>query len=101
MHVMKSDGLAPQSKFLEGHFPGNPIVPGAVLLGLAQQGLRDSGYEISSIQRVKFLRQLLPGQAFEITVDISDSGGRTAKLSWVSGAVVLADARVELRPVHG
>ena len=98
MQLISSDGISPKSKFLDGHFPGNPIVPGAVLLGLAEQGLRHIGFEIKSIQRMKFLRQLPPDQPFEITVEIENS---LAKLAWTSGTDTLANARVELRPSNG
>jgi 3-hydroxymyristoyl/3-hydroxydecanoyl-(acyl carrier protein) dehydratase len=96
--LTRSDGIDPNSDFLDGHFPGNPIVPGAVLLGLAEQGLRDIGYEIKCVQRMKFLRQLIPDQPFEITVEI---GSSLAKLTWSSGTETLANARVELRPTDG
>lgn len=98
MQLMRSDGVSPKSNFLDGHFPGNPIVPGAVLLGLAEQGLRDIGYEIKCVQRIKFLRQLTPGQPFDITIEIGET---LAKIAWRSGAGALANARVELRPING
>ncbi len=98
MQLMRSDGVSAKSNFLDGHFPGNPIVPGAVLLGLAEQGLRDLGYEIKCVQRMKFLRQLSPDQPFEITVEIEKT---LAKLAWISGTDTLANARVELRPTDG
>jgi len=98
VQLMRSDGVSAKSKFLDGHFPGNPIVPGAILLGLAEQGLRDIGYEIKCVQRMKFLRQLIPGQPFEVTVEIGDP---LAKLAWTSGTDTLASARVELRPTDG
>ncbi|MEP2716530.1 hypothetical protein [Pseudophaeobacter sp.] len=98
MQLIAFDGIDPNSKFLDGHFPGNPIVPGAVFLGFAEQGLRDIGYEIKCVQRMKFLRQLSPDQPFEITLEIEET---LAKLAWISGTDTLANARVELRPTDG
>ena len=98
MQLSKSDGICAKSRFLDGHFPGNPIVPGAVLLGLAEQALQDIGYEIKTIQRLKFLRQLSPDQPYEIEIEISLP---RAKIAWISGTETLANARVELRPTDG
>ena len=98
MQLSKSDGICAKSRFLDGHFPGNPIVPGAVLLGLAEQALQDIGYEIKTIQRLKFLRQLSPDQPYEIEIEMSLP---RAKIAWISGTETLADARVELRPTDG
>lgn len=98
MQLSKSDGICAKSRFLDGHFPGNPIVPGAVLLGLAEQALQDIGYEIKTIQRLKFLRQLSPEQPYEIEIEISLP---LAKIAWISGTETLANARVELRPTDG
>lgn len=100
MQLIRSEGVDPKSRCLDGHFPGNPIVPGAVLLGLAEQALRDIGYEIECVQRMKFLRQLIPDQPYEITLEIG-AGGTLAKLAWISGTETLANARVELRPTNG
>lgn len=98
MQLSKSDGICAKSRFLDGHFPGNPIVPGAVLLGLAEQALQDIGYEIKTIQRLKFLRQLSPDQPYEIEIEMALP---RAKIAWISGTETLADARVELRPTDG
>jgi 3-hydroxymyristoyl/3-hydroxydecanoyl-(acyl carrier protein) dehydratase len=100
VQLIRSEGVDPKSRCLDGHFPGNPIVPGAVLLGLAEQALRDIGYEIKCVQRMKFLRQLIPDQPYEITLEIG-AGGTLAKLAWISGTETLANARVELRPTNG
>jgi hypothetical protein len=69
-------------------------------LGLAEQALRDIGYEMKCVQRMKFLRQLIPDQPYEITLEIG-AGGTLAKLAWISGTETLANARVELRPTNG
>ena len=98
MQLLHSKGIVIDAPFLQGHFPGNPIVPGAILLGYSAQALRDLGYEIIRVQRMKFLRPLLPEQPFEIRFD---KGQVISKLSWISSGDVLADARVELRLIDG
>lgn len=92
------DGIEKDAGFLEGHFVGNPIVPGAIFLGYAAAGLRDHGYEFERLMRIKFLRKLLPCVPFEITCKI---GQDTSMLTWVSAGDVLAKAQVRLRPTGG
>lgn len=92
------DGLRKDAGFLDGHFAGNPIVPGAILLGYAAAGLRDHGYEVERLMRIKFLHQLLPSVPFEITCKI---GADISKLVWMSAGDVLAEARIRLRQTVG
>lgn len=98
MQLLNSEGILIDAPFLQGHFPGNPIVPGAILLGYSSHALLDLGYEIKRVQRMKFLRPLRPGQPFEIRIE---KGEVISKLSWNSSGDVLADARVELRSTDG
>jgi len=98
MQLFASKGVNSDAPFLQGHFPGNPIVPGAILLAYSAQALLELGYEIKHIQRMKFVRPLMPDQPFEIKLK---KGEVTSKLSWHSSGIVMADARVELRCVDG
>jgi 3-hydroxymyristoyl/3-hydroxydecanoyl-(acyl carrier protein) dehydratase len=48
---------------LAGHFPGNPIVPGVLLLHNATDALhRMTGAQVAHLKRVKFLSTLKPGE---------------------------------------
>lgn len=48
---------------LAGHFPGNPVVPGVLLLHRAMDALhRRTGEQIALLKRVKFLSALRPGE---------------------------------------
>ena len=62
---------------LAGHFPGNPVVPGVVVL---QEVLRfamavDSRWRIMGVDGVKSLRPLRPHQAFCIVLE-AEAGSR-------------------------
>jgi len=92
------DGAPIGAPFLDGHFPGNPIVPGAVLLGYAAHALSEQRREIASVVRMKFLRPLLPGVPF--IVEIAETTDSTT-LVWQSDGSVFAKARVILRGHDG
>jgi 3-hydroxymyristoyl/3-hydroxydecanoyl-(acyl carrier protein) dehydratase len=52
---------------LPGHFPGNPVVPGVLVLDHVMARLRAcTGREVTGLPRVKFSAPLLPGEAAEV-----------------------------------
>ncbi len=53
-----------------GHYPGFPIVPGNLLLGLFAELAGEE--PIRRVSRVRFLKPLFPDQAFEARVEVSD-----------------------------
>ena len=58
-----------------GHFPGDPVVPGALLLDRALaliSAARGHSYEALSVCQAKFLRPVRPGQ--DVTLRWQDSG---------------------------
>ena len=61
---------------LAGHFPGNPIVPGVVILEEVMQAFEDwwPGSRVAGMPVVKFLAPLRPGQPF--TIRFMESGAR-------------------------
>lgn len=90
-------GIPADANCFDGHFPDNPIVPGAVLLGFAAEYLANEGFEIARVNRMKFVRPLFPDQSFAIEFAIHSD---TATVTWMSSETVLATARILLR-VHG
>lgn len=50
---------------LAGHFPGNPIVPGVLLLSEVMR-LAALSFRVSGVKQAKFHQPLRPGQAYEI-----------------------------------
>lgn len=65
-------------KHLEGHFPGNPLVPGvAQVVALAETGARRAFPELGfaiGLRRVKFTHALRPGD--DLRLALSRDGGK-------------------------
>ncbi len=50
-----------------GHFPGEPLVPGAALLGWLQEILTRQGFRLVVFERVRFLMPVKPGENLRLT----------------------------------
>lgn len=69
--------LASDCPWLEGHFPGHPILPGVVLVGWAVHfaaALRGGEDAPRRLQRVKFRRPVLPGAALTLSLTARADG---------------------------
>jgi 3-hydroxymyristoyl/3-hydroxydecanoyl-(acyl carrier protein) dehydratase len=77
---------------LPGHFPGNPVVPGVVLLQRVAAALRQWRGEKMSRFEVKFLAPLLPEQ--DATIELRDDVPRV-RFAIRRGDEVLAKGMVE------
>ena len=53
---------------LPGHFPGSPVVAGALILQRVELGLKKAfpTARLSGLQKARFRAPLMPGQAFDI-----------------------------------
>ena len=58
--------ISPEHPALAGHFPGNPIVPGVVILSRVIEMAEADGYQVEQVLNGKFTETLLPGEAFQI-----------------------------------
>ena len=75
-----------EEAFLAGHFPGNPIFPGVIQVeALAQAGavavLADERFAGSlplfgGIEKVRFRRQVVPGDELVLSVELEKLGAR-------------------------
>lgn len=80
---------------LPGHFPGNPIVPGVVLLDLVTAALRDScGAQawIRKFSNVKFLGLLRPDEEMEILLQ---GDGQQMRFRCICGERLLSQGAFE------
>lgn len=83
-----------------GHFPGQPILPGVVLLdaalnALAERQGRPADLAAAQLKSVKFLSPVRPGELLTLHYMDSPTGGfrfeiRCGERSVASGAVVFA-----------
>lgn len=69
--------------FLNGHFPGNPVVPGVILCEMMAQSSAIIIAEVSAkstpyftgIEKAKFKNKVLPGDTFEIKCELTKNRG--------------------------
>ena len=76
---------------LPGHFPGNPIIPGAVLLSETARAIAQdlaASPELIQVRSAKFLRPVRPGDRVLIRFD-RDAGGGIRFTCDVEGKPVL------------
>lgn len=96
MKIENALGIPSAHPALAGHFPGNPIVPGVVLLDEvihAAQAYYDKEIILAGIPNVKFLAPLLPSVPFYIEFT---ENGNCVKFTCTSGDVVIASGQLDL-----
>jgi 3-hydroxymyristoyl/3-hydroxydecanoyl-(acyl carrier protein) dehydratase len=76
---------------LAGHFPGRPVVPGAVLLDQAMTLVeRHLGHHINRVISAKFPRPLAPGVRCLLTIDADANGHIRLRCTAGQEAVLVA-----------
>jgi 3-hydroxymyristoyl/3-hydroxydecanoyl-(acyl carrier protein) dehydratase len=82
--------IAPDHPALPGHFPGNPLVPGVLILGhvLAALERRVGPVRLIAIPQAKFLAPLAPGEPCTIAFPALAPG--EARFECASDARVIA-----------
>ena len=88
--------VAADHSSLPGHFPGNPIVPGVLLLDevirTAESWLGRSVY-VRGISQVKFVQPLLPEEPARISLALD---GATLKFTVQKASAVIAQGLMQL-----
>jgi 3-hydroxymyristoyl/3-hydroxydecanoyl-(acyl carrier protein) dehydratase len=83
MTVAREISIATDHPAFAGHFPGNPIVPGVVLIDRAlteiarAAGVSMTAYRLSS---VKFLSVVRPGEPLTLTFEVEGSDSMAFEL---------------------
>lgn len=69
MEIPETDLVPPDHPCLQGHFPGNPLVPGTVILEKVIDRLTGiiPDQHVTEIISVKFLAPLKPGERFSVS----------------------------------
>ena len=73
--------VEPESGLFEGHFEGEPILPGVAHLVLVRHALRVMGGPSVVLARVptaRFRRPVRPGDVIDVMVTIPDAAGRAS-----------------------
>lgn len=86
--------IAASHPAVPGHFPGNPVVPGVILLERVAAAARSAfGTDVTGLPQVKFLRPLRPDEDVELSIERS---GASAKFSIRRGQDHIASGTLEL-----
>jgi 3-hydroxymyristoyl/3-hydroxydecanoyl-(acyl carrier protein) dehydratase len=83
-----------------GHFPGDPIVPGVVILDFVRDLIKQHYPEsqIATISQAKFHQPLRPDQPFTITLQKTISAG--LKFECFRKADKLTSGKLTIIPLH-
>ena len=101
----KSWYIDPQQPVFAGHFPGNPIMPGVLVLGLLKSLLADhlgNPVQIAAIKRQKFIRPVLPANTLTITVSKLEIDGDFIDLQYQASVAEgpVAKGSISIRQIN-
>ena len=69
--------VPPDHPAYAGHFPGNPVVPGALLLGWLQSRVEHiAAVQVNEVASIKFITAVKPGARLDLAGRYSEESGR-------------------------
>jgi 3-hydroxyacyl-[acyl-carrier-protein] dehydratase len=72
--IIAKIAVNPQSEIFKGHFPNQPVVPGACMLQLVKDVLEDGlkkQLQLIKAEQLKFIAMLVPGDEQDLILDIA------------------------------
>jgi len=94
--------LDPASPYFADHFPGQPLMPGVLLMECAAQAAgalwgQHSAY-LAAVQQFRFTQPVLPGQTLESEVILERDFGTLAQFDAILrvGTVIVAQGKLTL-----